>query len=429
MRLTQPPLPRRVAALALLALVLAGCSARPSRTSNALPAGNAPAPVLLVSIDGFRADYLELGITPNLSRVAREGVRARWMNPSYPTLTFPNHYTLVTGLRPDRHGIVQNAMRDDALGTFESSDPDSTTSPRWWGGEPVWVGAAKAGLPTATMFWPGSEALIDGQRPGRWHAFDENVSLHARVDTVLGWLGENAATRPRFATLYFDHLDDASHNHGPESPEAFAAIRSADAAIGRLLDGLAARRVLDAINVVIVSDHGMATVAPGHAIAVGDMVDPADAVAVSNGQSVGFAPLPGRTAAAEKRLLGAHAQYECWRKHELPTRWHYGHHPRVPPIVCQMHEGWDALTPARMAKRAPGAARGSHGYDPMLPSMRAVFLARGPGFRRGVVLPAFDNVDVYPMLTRLVGIAAAPNDGNAATLLPALKIEESSARH
>jgi predicted AlkP superfamily pyrophosphatase or phosphodiesterase len=144
---------------------------------------------------------------------------------------------------------------------------------------------------------------------------------------------------------------------------------------------------------------------------------------------VGFAPLPGRTIAAEQKLLGAHPHYECWRKNELPARWHYGQHPRVSPIVCQMHEGWDAMTRERVAKRPRDATRGSHGFDPALPSMRALFLARGPAFRRGVVVPAFDNVDVYPLLARLVGIVPAPNDGSAATLLPALKSAEKPPRH
>ena len=420
--ITPMPSIRLAATAALFALTLASCASLPPHPAVVRPASvPAAAPVLLVSIDGFRADYLDWGITPNLARIAREGVRAQWMNPSYPTLTFPNHYTIVTGLRPDRHGIVHNTMRDGALGTFKLSDRVAVATPQWWGGEPIWVSAENAGLATATMFWPGSEAAIGGRQPTRWQPFDAAVPMAARVDIVLGWLGERATTRPRLATLYFEPLDEISHDHGPDSPEVRAAIREADAVIGRLLDGLSARGLLDEVNLIIVSDHGMAAVGPGRMVAVEDMVDPADAVAVTAGQSVGFAPKPGRTAAAEQRLLGAHAQYECWRKAELPARWHYGQHPRVPPIVCQMHEGWDALPRARMAMRPADATRGSHGFDPTLPSMRALFVARGPAFRRGVVVPAFDNVDVYPLLARLIGIPAAPNDGDIAPLLPALR--------
>lgn len=250
---------RTTAVATLLALALAACASR-SPTVAPSAAAQAATPVLLVSIDGFRADYLDLGITPNLARIAHEGVRARWMNPSYPSLTFPNHYTIVTGLRPDRHGIIHNTMDDATLGAFKRSDRASVSKTQWWGGVPIWVGVENAGLPSATMFWPGSEAEIGGRRPGRWLPFDKSVPSMARVDTVLGWLGERPATRPRLTTLYFDVLDEAGHDHGPDSPEAHAAIREADAAIGRLLDGLHARGMLDAVNIVIVSDHGMATV-------------------------------------------------------------------------------------------------------------------------------------------------------------------------
>lgn len=408
----------------LLATILAGCSTPPPRALPAAPSAPSAAQanaLLLVSIDGFRADYLDRGITPNLARIAAQGVRARWMNPSYPSLTFPNHYTLVTGLRPDHHGIVHNSMWDDGLGTFHAADRDAVAIAQWWGGEPIWVGADKAGLRTATMFWPGSEAAIQGRRPQRWLPFDKDLSANARVEQVLAWLAEPAATRPQLATLYFDQLDVAGHDHGPDSPQVRQAIVAIDMAIGHLLDELAARGQLDRIDLIVVSDHGMANVGPGHAIAVEDMVAPDDATVVSIGQSIGIAPKPGREAFVAARLLGAHAQYDCWRKAGLPARWRYGSNPRVPPIVCQMHEGWDALPREKLAQRPAAITRGSHGFDPALPSMRAIFLARGPSFRTGAVLPAFDNVDVYPLLTRLLQIPAAPNDGDPATLLPALR--------
>ncbi|UNK49238.1 ectonucleotide pyrophosphatase/phosphodiesterase [Lysobacter sp. S4-A87] len=421
---------RSAAAAACLALAsaLVGCTSTApprERPGASAPASSAHADsLLLVSIDGFRADYLDLGITPNLARIATQGVRAEWMNPSYPSLTFPNHYTLVTGLRPDHHGIVHNSMWDDGLGTFRLSDRAAVGTPQWWGGEPIWVGADKAGLRSATMFWPGSEAPIQGRRPQRWMPFDKGVGADARVDQILAWLDEPASTRPQLATLYFDQLDLAGHDHGPDSPQVRQAIIELDAAIGRLLDRLQARGQLDRINLIIVSDHGMANVGPGHVIAVEDMVAPEDATVVSVGQSIGVAPKRGRKEIVEKRLLGAHTQYDCWRKEELPGRWHYGSNPRVPAIVCQMHEGWDALPREKVAQRPAGVTRGSHGFDPALPSMRAIFLARGPSFRRGALLPSFDNVDVYPLLTRLLGIAPAPNDGDPAGLLPALRVDQ-----
>lgn len=405
----------------LLCLCLAGCA-------SLTPLPQEPQTVLLVSIDAFRPDYLDRGITPNLSRIAREGVRAQWMNPSYPSLTFPNHYSIVTGLRPDHHGIIHNTMQDESLGGFKLSDREAVGNGHWWGGEPIWVGAERAGLRSATMFWPGSEAAIDGVRPTHWRKFDDKVSYDTRVDEVVAWLDVPAAQRSRLATLYLEKVDKYGHDSGPDSPQVRDAIIEADAAIGRLTEKLAARRLLDRVNLIVVSDHGMAEVAPGHAIAVEDMVPLADAVVVTIGQSVGIAPRPGREAQVAARLLGAHPQYDCWRKGELPARWHYGSHPRIPPIVCQMHEGWDALPREALLKRPKDATRGSHGYDPALPSMRAVFIARGPAFRSGMVMPAFDNVDVYPLLARLLGIRAAANDGDPSRLLPALRVPVAAGR-
>jgi predicted AlkP superfamily pyrophosphatase or phosphodiesterase len=410
--------------LALAAtLALTSCASVPSDspTAGSAPVATPAAPkLLLVSIDGLRADMLDRGITPNLSRLVDGGVRARWMTPSYPSLTFPNHYTLVTGLRPDHHGIIHNSMHEDALGSFRLSKREAVTDARWWGGEPIWVGAENAGVRTATLSWPGSEAAIQGVRPSQWRTYDASVPLPDRVDQVLGWVGQTDAHAPRLVTLYMEQVDHAGHDHGPDSPEYAAAIGEVDAAIGRLLDGLQSRGLDASTNVIVVSDHGMASVPDGQTIAIEDMVDPTIATDVSMGQSVGFAPLPGKRREAEKVLLGAHAQYDCWTRQTLPARWHYGSNPRIPPIVCQMHEGWNALSRASVAARAPGT-RGSHGYDNALPSMRAVFIARGPSFKQGQTIEGFDNVDVYPLLARLLGVPAAPNDGDPERLLPALR--------
>ncbi|MCL1530248.1 ectonucleotide pyrophosphatase/phosphodiesterase [Xanthomonas nasturtii] len=428
---------RRFAVAAAALALLAACSSQPSSRSapTAWPTASAsasasaktvsagtPHTLLLISIDGLRADMLDRGITPNLSQLAREGVRARWMTPSYPSLTFPNHYTLVTGLRPDHHGIVHNSMRDPALGSFWLSKPEAVGDARWWGGEPVWVGVEKAGQHAATWSWPGSEAAIAGVRPTRWRHYEEHTGMDARVDEVRGWLAASGAARNRLVTLYFEHVDEAGHDHGPQSREYADSVRAVDAAIGRLLDGMQRDGTRGRTNIIVVSDHGMAEVAPGHAISVEAMAPPQIAGAVTDGQVIGFAPMPGQQAAAEASLLGKHAHYECWRKAQLPARWHYGSHPRIPAIVCQMHEGWDALFPDKLAKRAQQGMRGSHGFDPALPSMRAVFLAQGPDLAQGKTLPGFDNVDVYALMTRLLGIPAAPNDGNPATLLPALRV-------
>jgi predicted AlkP superfamily pyrophosphatase or phosphodiesterase len=410
---------RAIACSIAVAVALSACASRPSPQTST-DARVAQTAVLLISLDAFRADYLDRGLTPNIAKLVREGVRAEWMTPSYPSLTFPNHYTIVTGLYADHHGIVHNTMRDSTLGSFSLNNTVAVRDGAWWGGEPVWVSAERAGLPTATYFWPGSEAEIRGVRPTRTTVYDGKVPVNERIDTVLGWLSEGAATRPRFVTLYLETLDDAGHGYGPDSVELRTALRVVDTAMGRLVDGLAARSLLDEVNIIITADHGLAPVAPGNTVAIEDMVDPRDAAVVSTGQSVGFTPQPGREREAYAHLVGAHDHYECWRKEDLPARWHYGTHPRVPAIVGQMQEGWDAGPRASLAKRPPGATRGSHGFDPALPSMRTIFIARGPSFRRGVVVPPIANVDVYPLLMSLLGLEPAPNDGDPRALAGAL---------
>ena len=376
--------------------------------------------LLLVSIDGLRADALDRGITPNLQRIIDGGVRAEWMTPSYPSLTFPNHYTLVTGLRPDHHGIIHNSMDVAELGRFKLSEAETVTRVEWWGGEPIWVSAEQAGVRTATWSWPGSEAEIKGIRPSQWRRYDESIALEARADSVLGWLRQTDAAAPRLATLYLETVDKAGHRHGPDSMQYTAAVKQADAVVGRLLDGLQQHGLSADTNVVVVSDHGMAAVAPGHVVATEDMVDPRLARTISTGQSIGFEPVEGQQAAAERALLGRHAHYQCWKKRDLPARWHYGSNPRIPSIICQMDEGWDALSRESIAHRSH-EDRGSHGYDNALPSMRAVFIARGPSFKQGKVIAPFDNVDVYPLLARLLQVPAAANDGDADRLLDALR--------
>ncbi len=408
--------------LALL-LLLSACATAPSRSNSDAEPGPSPVPLLLISLDGVRPDYLQRGITPHLSRLAQEGVQAQWMNPSYPSLTFPNHYTLVTGLRPDHHGIVNNTMWDEKLGDFALSNRDAVGDARWWSGQPIWVSAEKAGVRTATMFWPGSEAAVQGVRPWQWRPFDHQLPIDQRVDQIVAWLTLPAEERPRLVTLYFEHVDTAGHDGGPGSPQVAEALRQVDAGIGRLMAGLEARGLSNKINVVVVSDHGMAATSPQRSIIVEDLISPEDARVVTTGQVVGFAPQPGREAVAEQKLLGRHGHAECWRKREMPARWHYGTHPRIPAIVCQADEGWLLVKRATYEK---GIAKGwqgggSHGYDPALPSMRAIFIAHGPAFREGKTVPGFDNVDVYPLLARLMGIAPADNDGDAQTLLPILK--------
>ena len=407
MALLLPRALRAVPALLLLLLAPAAAMARE--------------PVILVSIDGFRADYMGQGATPVLDRLAASGVRAEGLRPSFPSLTFPNHYTLVTGLRPDRHGMVDNVMRDARRPgvTYSMSNRSETNDRFWWDdAEPVWVTAEKAGLRTATLFWPGSESDIRGVRPGTWLTYDKSMAAEARVTRLLDWMGRPADQRPAFATLYFDDVDTAGHQHGPAAPETRAAVERIDRAIGTLVEGL--ERLGLPVNLVVVADHGMRATSPDQVIEVETLVPPGAIDLVTQGSAAGFAALPGREAEVRKALQQRHPNAECWARSEIPERLHYGSHPRVPPYLCLARPGWLILSRATLARR-PVQAGGAHGYDPADPDMAGLFVASGPAFRRGEVLPAFDNVDVHPLLMGLLGLSGPPTDGDPAVTRRALK--------
>jgi predicted AlkP superfamily pyrophosphatase or phosphodiesterase len=376
-----------------------------------------PPLTILVSIDAFRPDYLDRGVTPTLSALARDGVKAA-MRPSFPSKTFPNHYTLVTGRRPDANGIVANNMLDDAIPgvRFAMSNPVAVLDARWWDqAEPIWVTAEKAGVRTGTMFWPGSEARIHGVWPRHWAHFDEVIPSNLRVDWLLAWLDGPESDRPRFMTLYFNIVDAAGHAYGPDSKEVNQAAATVDAAVARLIAGLKARGL--AANLVIVSDHGMAALSDDRRIFFDELL-PKDAYrSLDMGPIASIYPAPGREAEVEAALLGDHPHYQCWRKADIPTRFHYGKNPRVAPIFCLAQVGW-SITTHDYHPRQPVMA--DHGYDNAAPEMAATFIASGPAFRRGVTLKTFDNVDVYPLLAKLIGVAPQANDGELAHLASAL---------
>ncbi|OOG58295.1 alkaline phosphatase family protein [Rhodanobacter sp. B05] len=391
-----------------------GCAHQPSSSTTPAEAGSSqPAPLLLISIDGYRADYLDRGLNPTLRMLADTGVRAQWMQPSFPSLTFPNHYTIVTGRYPDSHGIVDNDMVDPVLGTFSLANRKAVGDGRWWGeAEPIWADADRHGLKTATLFWPGSEAAIHGHRPDHWRAYDSKMPYDARVDQVLHWLDLPAAQRPAFLTLYFEGVDSAGHDYGPDSPQLNQALRQVDAALARLVAGLRQRGLVDHLNLIVLADHGMAATPLNQRIQLDDLIDTAHAQVVSTGAVAGIDPAPGHEAELDSDLLKAHPHMTCWKKSRIPARYHYGHNPRVPRVVCSAQVGWLIVSHRKQMLHGEKPMLGDHGYDNAAPQMRALFIAHGPAFRRRVVVPAFPNVDVYPLMTHLLGIPAAANDGS-----------------
>lgn len=405
--------------IVLTAALLAGCAGRPASSASTVDtATRSPGVVLLVSIDGLPASMLGTGLLPTLDRLAAEGVRAEWMNASYPTLTFPNHYTLVTGLRPDHHGVIHNNMIDAHLGRFVSKDA-SADDGRWWGGEPIWSTLQKQGGIAATMFWPGSRAEIAGQRPRYSRAFDMAMTPVARVDQVLAWLDLPQTRRPQMLTLYFEQYDVAAHNSGTRSEAALASLHEIDAALARLRTGLHTRGLDDRTALIVVSDHGMADVPKANTVSLDDTLDAAHYDVEWWGTFIGLRPHADSAERVARAFVGRHDHYECWRKGDMPAVWRYGSHPRIAPIVCQVDTGWRVQSRRHALQTQP--IKGEHGFAPEDPTMRSVFVASGPAFRGGVVLAPFDNVDIYPLLAHLLGVTPAANDGDLSSTAEALR--------
>lgn len=406
--------------LALLLALLA-----PLTLARAEP-GGPDRVVILISFDGFRPDYLDRGVTPNLSRLARQGITGP-MRPAFPTKTFPNHWTLVTGLVPDRNGIVGNRFEDPArpgeLFTMASDDPF------WWDqAEPIWVAAERAGIRTATMFWPGSNVAwggtkpegygppTGGQRPADWQMFNQEISNTQRVNAVLDWLRRPAAIRPRFVTLYFDTVDTAGHRFGPDDPRTTAVIAEADRHMGDLLAGLEELKIT--ADLVIVADHGMAAVSSERVIALDTLADPALYRVLESGPYAALVPTEGNAERLRQALAKPGPHHTCWPREAIPARLRYGANPRVAAILCLAEPGW-SLQPTAPREAFTG---GAHGYDPAAPDMAALFIGHGPSFAPGIRLVPFDNVAITPLLRHLLGLPPAAHlDGSTAPFTRVLR--------
>lgn len=368
--------------------------------------------VILISFDGLRYDYIDKTETPNLRRLANNGVAAQGMIPAFPSKTFPNHYTIVTGLYPSHHGIVANTMYDPEFNaTFKISDRNAVSDGRWWGGEPLWVTAEKQGQISATFFWVGSEAEIMGVRPRYWKPYDGKVPNAERVQQALAWLDLPATERPTFITLYFSHTDDAGHDHGPDSPQVIESIKAADALVGQLIAGLEARGLFEKVHIIITSDHGMTATSDERVIRLSDYVDLKNVEVIDGTPAVTLRPKLGSVDSLYTKLASAHPHMKVFRKEDFPARFHYTGHRRIMPLMCLADDGWAINTrPPESSTRSFNG--GNHGYDNLLPSMRATFIAHGPAFKRGLRVAPFQNIHVYNLTAKILKLVPAPNDGS-----------------
>jgi alkaline phosphatase D len=371
--------------------------------------------VVMVSFDGFRWDYTSLYDTPHFDELEEEGVRASRLIPSFPTKTFPNHYTLATGLYPDHHGIINNSFYANDLGKiYRIRDRSMVMNGKSYFGEPIWITAEKQGQRTASYFWVGSEAAVSGVRPSYWKEYDGTIPYQKRVEQVIDWLQLPMHKRPSLVTLYFDEPDHTGHEAGPEHPETGKVVNNADRILGMLRDGLAKLDISDRVNLIVLSDHGMAPVSDRRYVNLEDHLEEHWTESIIGGNPVLLAdPAEGMAdsiCAVIDRVEGVSA----WQKHDMPAHFHYGTHPRFPGIVIVA----DSLWSVGVGKDdTPGYVGGAHGYDPDFSDMHTIFFADGPAFKSNYRRPPFSNVEVYGIIAHVLGLEPADTDGDLSRVM------------
>jgi predicted AlkP superfamily pyrophosphatase or phosphodiesterase len=347
--------------------------------------------------------------------LARTGVRSEGLIPAFPSKTFPNHYTIVTGLYPAHHGIVSNNMLDPAISERFSMNAPTARDGRWWGGEPLWVTTEKQGQIAASMFWPGSDVEIAGVRPSSWKAYDGSFPNRQRVQEALRWLRAPASQQPSFITLYFSDVDSAGHDFGPESNEVLETAALLDREIGVLVDGVNSLGLASRVHYVIVSDHGMSQTSMRRVVVLDDYLDLRTVDVIDTSPVVGLWPRAGSVEDIYLALKDKHPALAVYRRGEIPDVFRYNANPRIPPVIGVAADGWTIATRSQLDgwQRSGRQLGGNHGYDPRLRSMYGLFIAAGPQFRRGVTIPPLENIHLYEMMARVLGLTPAANDGRA----------------
>ncbi|KAJ8751082.1 hypothetical protein K2173_016263 [Erythroxylum novogranatense] len=378
--------------------------------------------VLLISSDGFRFGYQFKTPTPNIHRLVANGTEAETgLIPVFPTLTFPNHYSIVTGLYPAYHGIVNNYFIDPHIGEVFTMQSHGA---KWWLGEPLWETVASQGLKAATYFWPGSEV-----HKGSWDCpkdfcmhYNGSVPFEERVDKVLSYFDLPTDEIPVFLTLYFEDPDHQGHKVGSDDPQITEAVSGIDRMIGRLISGLEKRGVFEDVNIIMVGDHGMVGTCDRKLIFIDDLASwigvPAEWVQ-SYSPVLAIQPPPGIdpsdvVSKMNEGLMSGKVEngnyLRVYVKEELPIRLHYVESDRIPPIIGLIEEGFKV----EQKRTKPQECGGSHGYDNAVFSMRTIFIGHGPQFARGRKVPSFENVQIYNIVTSILKIQGAPNNGSLA---------------
>jgi predicted AlkP superfamily pyrophosphatase or phosphodiesterase len=380
--------------------------------------------VIMISVDGFRWDYIDQfsDACPNIrnrllkgvNTINRAGVRAQKLIPIFPTKTFPNHFTLVTGLYAETHGIVANTIYDTESKTLFTMN---TLDPQWWqGGEPIWVTCEKQNVTTAAYFWPGANVKIRGYTPTYFEkVYDGKTPYSVRINALLSYL-DLKEKRPRLLLSYLEGVDTAGHQFGVDMKKISESIREVDTVIGLLIDGLESRGLMNTTNIIIVSDHGMTNVSPTSKVVYIDDIYPditVNATSYNYGTFMDVFPKdPTQVEVIKQAIINARTpeydHFDVYTKDTIPERYHYRNNRLIAPILISARQGWLVTIRSK-----PGVFQGDHGYDNSFEDMGATFIANGPDFRSdGSTQPSFTNVNVYSILAKVLNITESPTDGS-----------------
>jgi len=383
--------------------------------------------VLMISFDGFRSDYLDWYETPNMDRFMGKGVRAQGLIPVFVSKTFPNHYSIATGLYAENHGLIGNHFYDPILDDeYSLSDRTKVEDPNFYEGEPIWVTAEKNNIQTASYFWVGSEAPIKETYPTRWKRYDHDFPFHSRIDSVVAWLSMPKPKRPRLCLLYFHEPDHTGHETGPKSNETAMMVTKMDSLFGMLISQLEELPIASKLNILVVSDHGMTEISSERTI---DLSNHIDMNKVKQEGSGPYSLLYDMNKDEIKNIvqqLNESPRITAYAKEDIPERYHFKNHYRIKDVLVVADEGWYINNQAISSASEAGAyipRGGTHGYDNQLKSMHALFIAKGPSFRKNVVVPSFENVNIYPLICHILDITPNKNiDGNLENIIHILDI-------
>ena len=360
---------------------------------------------ILVSFDGFRWGYPNRGLTPNLDFISENGVHALSLKPCFPSKTFPNHYSIVTGLYPENHGIIANDFTNlKTHQRYSLWDTTAKNDAKWYKGEAIWETAKRQGVITASYFWPGSELNVEYRRPDYTERFDYSRSYDERINGAIKWLQLPFEKRPHFIMLYFDATDTSGHNYGPNSNEVNQSIAKEDSLIGKLFLGLKKLNLFDSTNVIILSDHGMTELSSERVINIDKLLAGFHYKTSDKGTMMFIYPEEAERNEVYSTLKKSEQNFKVYWKKDIPDHLHYKSNPLIAEIIVIADLGFSLFDRKDIEKYSKHFPLGNHGYDPSYLDMHGIFYAIGPDFKKGYVTGTINNLDIYPLLAKLLRI-------------------------